>query len=319
MNHISKYRDFEIIDEKINWKRFLISFGIAYGLITGYKDIRDLRDARKIYSDITNPSSIPTPSERSTIDSIKNDLIAKVESSDLFNRFGKKYIIDSLKNTQFRVVDDIPIKFNGVILGMYIDIKKIKDEKKYKFLEIPKGDNFILIRRDKMNEPDFPETIIHELYHYLDRLYSKDTNRRGIDLMSSNMDINSILDQRLFDKQYACNKLSILLSGEKYRTLPPNMKGNVDDLYDILMDNRGYYASNGEVFARWQTFKHRLVNNDIIKTTSQTITKQDVMKLFKSEEPNMVRLSHKSNKKWSYDDLIISFFIDLDQIDKIDI
>ena len=223
MNHISKYRDFEIIDEKINWKRFLISFGIAYGLITGYKDIRDLRDARKIYSDITNPSSIPTPSERSTIDSIKNDLIAKVESSDLFNRFGKKYIIDSLKNTQFRVVDDIPIKFNGVILGMYIDIKKIKDEKKYKFLEIPKGDNFIL-----------PDKISAKMSDGKDKEFSVKWN-------SSDVDTQKAGSYTVTGKVAGFTKAVTLKLLVKEITKIQDLSGIIENYKDIKLPNGSLY------------------------------------------------------------------------------
>ena len=158
----------EKINEKIYWQEFLLALGLLY---VGTKTFKDYKHVEKIFTVINSSSSIPSKSESLKLEQIRSEVIKNIKESDIFNRFDKPFIIDSISNIEFKVIDkDIIDRPNGVAVGVYISLSKMKSKWKYKYLDKPKSDNFILILRSQMDSPDLSETVVHEIYHYFDNL-----------------------------------------------------------------------------------------------------------------------------------------------------
>src|SRR5574343_282033 len=92
------------IDEKIKWYNLLLALGIVYNSVMNYKEYSYLQS---IYTAINSPQSIPNADDQKRMNEIRIGIIDEIEKSNLFNRFDKKFVIDSIKNIDFRIVDDL--------------------------------------------------------------------------------------------------------------------------------------------------------------------------------------------------------------------
>jgi len=79
------------INEKINWYNFLLAFGISYATVSNYQDYSVLK---RLYNVINSPSSIPSNKDSVIINNIKIDVLNNIRNSNLFNKFGKQFVID---------------------------------------------------------------------------------------------------------------------------------------------------------------------------------------------------------------------------------
>ena len=92
----------EKINEKIYWQEFLLALGLLY---VGTKTFKDYKHVEKIFTVINSSSSIPSKSESLKLEQIRSEVIKNIKESDIFNRFDKPFIIDSISNIEFKVIE----------------------------------------------------------------------------------------------------------------------------------------------------------------------------------------------------------------------
>jgi hypothetical protein len=249
------------INEKISWSNLLLALGIGYLSVAKWKDYKTIKG---IYDVVNSSSSIPNKKESEYIEKIRSEVISKVKESNLFKKFNKQYIIDSLSTIQFKVVDST-IVFSKDAKASYVYIKPLKGRYKYLLSNVPEGENFIIINIKDMNNSDYSSTIVHEIYHYFDRLITNDDER-----YSEVVDISKYVDNNVSNERYTKKKIMLLMlfsntSGEIENQI-------VDGIYDNYISNKKYYNSNSELFARYKSLKHDMLNSDIIQSINQTPT-----------------------------------------------
>lgn len=256
-----KYRS-EEVNEKIKWSNLLFALGLAYIGISKYGEYNKIKD---IYQVVNSNEATPTSDESIWIEKIRSEVIDQIKVSNLFKKFDKDYIIDSIQNINFRIVDD-QIPFSKSARACYIYIKPLKG--KYTYLlqdQIPSGENFIIINRESMRDSNYDEVVVHEIYHYFDRLLTG-----GEERYSEEKKISQFIDTKLDDERYTKKKIMVLM-------LFANNKGEseneiVDALYDEWMNNRKYFVSEPELFARYKTLKHQMVKGGYISSINESVT-----------------------------------------------
>lgn len=268
---------FNKIDEKLNWKHFLIMFGLTVNFIPNYKKYNNLKH---VYSLINSPESNPTEQESKKLDKVRKLLIKNVRETNIFNKFNKEWVIDSLNNIKFKLVDKIDFANNELevvdsikFVGCYIPLYGFKSGIISKLAGEPKEDNIILIDRNLLLDSvfDLEGTLMHELYHYFDKLTDK---QYQID--------DSYLDKKVFsDTTYGLNKITNILTANNYNydtLVDEEIKKDILSLYNNYKSNKIYYMSYSEVFARWNTFKSLLLKDGYIKNINEMPTKRDIYK-----------------------------------------
>ncbi len=254
----------EVVNEKIKWSNLLLALGLTY---IGVANWREFKIAKEVYDTVNSTSSTPNKEEKEYIEKIRSEVINKVRESNLFKKFDKQYIIDSLSTIQFKMVDST-ISFSKDASATYVYISPLK--KKYKYLlNAPESENFIIIKRSNMNDPNYPSVIVHELYHYFDRLITNTDDR-----YSNIADISKYVDKDIKNEKYAKKKIMALMlfvnkGGEDEKSL-------TNDIYNDYISSKEYYTSDNELFARYKTLKFNMLKDNIIKDINQTPTIEDL-------------------------------------------
>lgn len=290
----------EELNEKIDWKNFIIALGLSVISISNYKEYTNLK---RLYSVVNSPSNSPSGLDKELIDAVRRNVLLDIESSDLFNRFNKKFVLDSIKNMSFRIVDTIDFAGKLSSAACYIDISSLKKPLKNIFLDVPKGDNFIIIERKTMNDPEVVSIITHEIYHYLDHLLGKKYS------YSEEVRLDTVIDKRIKDKKWGMNKIALLIFGKTFEQCVKLDSKSVEvfgDLYDESIQNYDYYTSSSELFARYKTVKYEMVRLGIIKDMNEKLTIEKVSTLL---------IEHLDTDRRR---LIIFFYLDMNKLDKID-
>lgn len=267
-----KYRS-EEVNEKIKWSNLLFALGLAYIGISKYGEYNKIKD---IYQVVNSKESIPTNDESKWIEKIRTEAIDQIKSSNLFNKFDKKYIIDSIQSINFKVVDkEIPFSKNAK--ACYVYIKPLKSKYTYLFKDqIPSGENFIIVNRQFMKESDYSEVIVHEIYHYFDRLLTGNG-----EMYSEENKISQFIDKNLDDESYTKKKIMTLMlfktkNSKIYNKESQLINEIVDDLYNEYMDNKKYFASEAELFARYKTLKHQMVKGGYISSINEPTSIENI-------------------------------------------
>lgn len=300
MKNIVEYSEFQV-NEKISWKHFL--FAISIGL-TLRVEIADYKTIKYVYDQI-NSSKVLNKDEEIVIEKIRIKTISIIEKDSSFLKFNRPYIIDSLKHIQFKVADVVDNKESTC--ACYIDITPIKNSIKYGLMSHPSRENFIILKKNKINDKIMPECIVHEMYHFLDKMLG--TNKGVSDDLTLS---DSILDKNIYDEEYGKNKISIILSGFKYKEGTKNIKDYVDDMYRQLIKKKDYPTSNHELYARWKTFKVDLLNDGYIKNINQKVNLDILNNSLDIKKPNF-----RSIDQFTIDNhLVVLFYIDVDKIEK---
>lgn len=252
------------INEKVNWGNLLLALGIAYFGVAKWKEYSKIKD---IYTVVNSDKSIPSKEESEYIEKIRTEVIEEIKGSNLFKKFNKQYIIDSLSTIQFRVVDST-IVFSENSKACYLYIKPIKGKYKY-LLSEPSGENFIIINRKGMKDSNYVSSVVHEIYHYFDKLVDSG-NRRYSEIV----DISQYVDKNINNENYTKKKIMALMlfvnaSGKDENDI-------VNAIYDDYMSNKEYYTSDNELFARYKTLKSDMLKDGIIYNINQTPTIEDL-------------------------------------------
>lgn len=298
---IKKYNEFYSINEKskywISWKELLLMFGIGLSINFG----KNVYKLHHLYSEINSDKSIPNSNEERIIDTIRQNVISNIKSSNLFKKLNREFIIDSITNIQFKLLDSIDIGSMDAD-GVYIHIDK-KLQSSFARNE-PNSNNYIIIKRDLLNDSDVSDVISHEIYHYFDVLSGNNGNH----------DIKKLLDKRvLIDKKYALNKISLISCLTYYDSLTPQISNDMNELYGDYMKNKNYYLGSDEVFARWNSFKYKLLKDGFIKDINQKVSFEEVISALSSKTRSGKRLAYFESGI-----IPILFFINIKKINEVE-
>ena len=299
------------MNEKISWKHLLIGLGIysaTQNIISNYKNYSYLT---KMYNTLNSPLK---KGDKEIIEETRSKLIENVRNSNLFKRFNRESIIDSLKSITIRIVDTLQIGGtiglpNGEYSGVCINIDKSNFTNK--LMKPPDGENFILIERYTLNDKynHFDDVLCHELYHYIDRLYNGKN-----EYYSKSINLEQFFDKKINDIKYAKSKIRYLLfligKDEKYNA-KDLVDTDVDVEYNRLIDMKEYFQGHSEIFTRFNTTKERMIKFGIIKSMNDRINDTIVSKY-------MVKMLQKKDIQGFYEATELFFYLDLGKIEDLD-
>lgn len=236
---------------------------VCYWIICGYNDY----DRVKVICDVINsPKSTPTIDESIWIEDIRQEVIDGIKTSGKFKRSGMGWIIDSISLINFKIVDSV-IQFQGRADACYINIKSVKTKFNSLLpLQIPNEDNFIVIKRNKMVESSYKSVVVHEIYHYYDRLLTGSEEKHYSELIN----MSNFLDENTSNEGYVKGKIMSLM-------LFINVNDEselrvVDGMYEQYLNNKSYYEMDSELFARYKTLKHGMLKGGFIRNIDDTIS-----------------------------------------------
>ena len=247
------------LNEKVTWKQLLIGLGLLQSVLT-YKEYKQIK---KVY-DVINSSQNLSTKDQEKINKIRDSVISEIKSSNLFNRFGKEFVLDSIRNTQF-LISDLSISTENTV-ACYINLDPLKSRLVSKLAEEPPSDNYIIIRKsyyEKASYNEISQTITHELYHYLDKLIGN-KNKYYSDIVN----IDKFVENPSKEEAKLKIKDLLALSDDNPKELIDQI---TTEIYSICMENSDYYASNHEIFTRFKTMKSDMIKLGIIKDINQRV------------------------------------------------
>ena len=304
MKYIKNYNN---MNEKISWNKFLLSLLIGYigysNINKIYKDYKQNKEIHYLYNIINSTTNYPTGEEKEIIENTRNEVIDQIKQSDLFNKFGKPYIIDSIKTATIKIADiDIDIISSDVAAAyIYLEpfTKQLQSHDNFKDIKTTKS-NVILINKNFLDSNDLSDMLTHEIYHYVDKLYDSI-------YVSTKLDLSQFIDKKIQNKNYLKNKFSIINTGIPYDELKDDkLKDLIIQYFDTY--DKGdieYLTKPEEIYARWKTLKSKLIDSKIIQDYKNIITTKDIIKF---------SLDHKLGKE----DLDLLLMIDLNKVEELD-
>ena len=304
MKYIQKYQR---VNEKISWNKFLLSLLVGYiGFSQGYKYYKDYKYNKEIhylYNVINSNTNYPIGKEKEIIEDTREKVINQVKQSKLFAKFGKSYIIDSLKTATIKIADTNIDIIGEDIAASYIYLepftKGIKTLSKFKDIQSNKS-NIILINRNFLDNNDLAELLTHEIYHYVDRLYDSTE-------ISTKLDLSQFKDSRLKDKEFLKRKIAILKFNLPYDKLEDNETKELLSKYadGYTKKDLEYLIKPEEIFARLNALKSSMIKAGVINNFNDKLTKLNVIEFALENKLNM-------------QDFELLMIIDLDRISELD-
>lgn len=300
---MKRLKRFDEINEKISWHSLLtLLFGTTSLFLAGIDTAKEYQELKNIYAVVNSEKSIPNREEDRIIEQIRANILRNIKKSNLFNKFDKEFIIDSIATVKFKIVDTIPGENTSSVLGAYIHLKADKN-KLGMFLDAPAEDNIIIITRDAIRSSGISRTITHEIYHYFDKLLADDNSE-----YSSKQKISRFIDTKILDEEYAFNKASFII-GVRKKQMSTNLTSLIKRIVKSLVTDRRYYQSNSELFARFKAFKHDLLESGLIEDINQKISKE-FFEQFKGDNEVL--------RSVVLDNIQFLMFVDLDKLEELD-
>lgn len=229
-------------------------------------------------------------------------MIDQISKSTKWNKFNKSDIIDSLKSIRFLVIDSTKYsEMSQGSLACFIDLGRAKTKFASKFLDKPNENGIIAVRSDAMKLKNLPSILVHELYHYVDKLNS------------NSIKLSRFVDRRLrYDKKLAIKKsLSLLLSNMEFDPESITWSDKYEEANDYVqghwIKNWDYFTSDDELFARWMAIKSEMLKSGFIT---------DIQKKIKFSDMSGWYQTLKGDDKSEFENLM--FFLDWSKIDQID-
>ena len=270
------------INEKISWKELLVGLGIYLGTDYIIKDYKNYSFLSTLYDVVNTDNTDQKLSEK-----VKDAIINDVKESNLFNEYGKDYILDSLRKTKVVITDKDFLLENSN--GFYIHLPNvIENFKIVNFLTMykkPNYENIIFIHKESINNNIFESVLTHELYHYVDKLLS-------------NRNEKIFTDYSYLTKEKLELKLNKIIDNDILNIM--NKQGFSNDIIGEILNNRDYLTSNKEIFARVNTLRSNLKRDGYIENINQEINEVIIRNYIKY---NLL------NEKDIIDDIIISLII----------
>jgi hypothetical protein len=250
------------INEKIKLKDLILGLGVFLGTDYIMNDYNNFKFVNKLYNTINY--SEESSDEKNKIEKIRKMVIDEVKNSNHFNKYGKDFIIDSLKTATIKISDsDILLDKSN---GFFIHLPDIKSN--FKMIDMltknkkPSMENVIVIQKNLFDDYSYLKAVlVHELYHYIDHLYISIRFNR----ISNSFNYDEYLDHNIiknkFDKKYIKNKIKFLFEDEIFGILIDT--GIVDELCDSIIKKYNYYSSNIELYSRINTMLYLMNENDL--------------------------------------------------------
>jgi len=309
MKYIKEYNQFEELNEKVSVKDIVLYFAILYGINGVNNLVFDLirnynlnKEVNKIYSIVNSPINLLEDENKILIEKLKKDIILQVKNSNLFDKFGKNYILDSLENITIKIANPTGKLINENTAAVFIKLGDIEKMMKNKFLfkfsdNHSTKSNVIIINERYINDKQLPEMLTHEIYHYVDALLSSNNN-----YISSELKLSKFVDKNLDDKNYSVRKLTSILSSK-----PDNIQIQdiISKLTSSILEDDKYLSSDEEIFTRWKTLKTKMIKNGYIEDMKTKINKN-------------ILLDYLSRNKPNYIDIEILLILDFDKIEELD-
>lgn len=303
IKEFNTYKDLDMINEKITFKDVLFYVGLS-AIIFGqpvyklYNGAKNFYEVKKIYNIVNSTENYPTGEEKIFIDSVRSDIISQVKSSNLFSKVNKGYILDSLKNVTIKIVEptgNLVVSKNSaavfIKLGDFEEL--VKGNFLFKHFDMHSSKkNVILINRNHINDKDLSEIITHEIYHYVDVLLGSNKE------LSTTLGLSKFVDNKIIDDEnYLTYKATLMFGMGK--TLSAYMKSLIKDLSIMTVDNISYLSKDEEIFARWKTFKGKLVKMGYVDSLETPITSLEVSKYVKDNDISLMDLDILLTLDWS--------------------
>lgn len=325
MKHLSRFNEYELIDEKLNWKNFLLWLGLGTSAYIATPKIKDAIHVNSIYKSIINNGKA-TSQEAKLLEPIRHNLIEKIKKSNKFNKFNKQWVIDSMININFRIYDssesNVLSSASKETKAVFIQLGEFTRKNKIlnRFVESPTDENLIIIRRSYINDVDLDMIIYHELYHYLDKLYGDDKQS-----YSDKIKTEDFLDKKVpKDMDYTIKKFLLFIITDKVKDYKKAIHLNPNDdlisyigIKDVFIDaakdyikdlDFKYLSDSRELFARWNTLKMDLLSSGVIDNINDTVSLDDIGKYLNDKNVS------KERKFIAYDILLQ---LDLNKIDEL--
>lgn len=313
MRYIKTYEIYnDMITEKITYKDILLYFSLLYIGSHGYlfyKDIKNMKEISKVYKVVNASDNYPSGKEKQLIDSVRYQIVNQVKNSDLFKKFGqnREYIIDSLETATIKFIEPTgKLVFKDDHIAMFIKLGELenvvrdrfKDNLLYKYFDLQSAKkNVILISKEHINDEDLDEILIHEIYHYVDRLLGDNKD------ISETLGLSKYVDAGIIDnKDYLNFKASLMYN---YKNKNEYLDKLLSDIAEYTVTNFDYLSSDDEIFARWKAFKSKLVKYGYIDKLEDSIDTYDISKYIKDKKVNLT-------------DLDILLIIDWDKMEELD-
>lgn len=245
------------IDEKVSWKELVIGLGIYLGANYVIKDYKNFNFINNLY-DIAN-SEIK---DDSLSLEVKKRIINDVKESAIFVKYGREYILDSLQKTKIIITDKNIFDESN---GFYIHLPNMLEHfKVVNFLTLhkkPNVDNIIFIHKKTLDQQNFDEILIHELYHYVDKLLENRKDHFFTDYTYLTKELLEAKLEKIIDKEY----LEVF---EEH--------GIRDEIINGILNDKDYLTSNKEIFARVNTLRSNLKRDGFITDINQEINEKMV-------------------------------------------
>jgi len=249
-------------------------------IFNNYKKYNQKHQINKLFT-ITNSSTDDFSfKNKEYIDSIKFEVTQKIIFSNLYQKNNIPFIIDSLKNIPIKISEPIgKLIMSKTTAGVFICMDELSDVlTEINYLKNLKSNNkyIILINNRYLNDIYLDEIITHELYHYLDKLVYN---------ISDTINKFQIVDKDLSNSDYLVSKVSFLYNIKK-NNITPDLKKTILNLSDDVLSDKSYLSSEKEIFARWKTFKSKLVDLNYIKNINSNVYRYNITEYIETNKAN---------------------------------
>lgn len=268
-------------DRNIALVKLIFTIFIIYTIYLNISSIKTTFYVKKFYSQINSPNNKKI--NDTTLYKVKYDIKKNVKESNLYKKSNKKYIIDSLQNIPIIIIKSHDIILKKNTAAAFFNTKEITKElikiKTLKNLKI-KHNYLILVNENTLNNNHLNEILMHEYYHYLDELLNN---------ISDTIKNYHILDDNLSNNIHTINKV-IFLFNLKDDKVSKKLEKHMLLLSDDIFENITYLSRSEEIFARWKTFKTKLVLLNYIDNINSEVNSTIIKEYIQKNEPNLFDL-----------------------------
>lgn len=306
MKRLKTFEQYYMVNEKITLKNILFYLSLFYIGHYGIDYYKGYSGIKHFYNEVNSQINIPVGEDKIKIEEIRDNTISQIENSDLFNEYNKKMIIDSLKTIDIHF---ITVRKNDIIkesiAAMFIQMDSLTEnlhkDYLFKYIDLESNyNNIILINSNYKDDKDLPEMLTHEIYHYVDAL---------LDKLSQKIDFTEFIDNNITkedNKRYLIDKTSRIFSLNKSKiNKNKDLQNIIIALTSSITKDINYLSKNEEIFARWKTFKSKLQKYGYIQHISDKINTNIIYEYMDSEYKNEL-------------DLELLLILDLNKIEKLD-
>ena len=253
----------------------LFYISIIYNINQIIKKNNTFNNIKEFHNIIKSNESNAIFEDSILVENIRSNVIRNIEESYIFNNINRDFILDSLKNIKIKFIDTHNYTLTDSTTASFFRMRLIEEliNDTYHFRKLTPSnyDNIIIVDIKYLNDKELRDRylydiITHELYHYVDLLYG-DNN---LYYHSKDLELSEFVDREIFDNREYVNLKILKICG-----YIPYMVSEVNDISIFptfrISGNFEYLSQNIELFARWMTFKSKLVKQKYIDNINSDI------------------------------------------------